>query len=502
MMNKQAKNSFRIFLVVMCIIVVSACSSKQVLTSVSGTVRDQHGHFISNASIVIGHATATTDESGSFSIPDVYVGETEIIVLIKGYRPVITPLQLTETPQIVTLEMDFTEPSVRQGDTVDYLLLLGKNDVYDLTPSSGFTYIYGSDIASDATSLLGISNLNDAVNYLTPGTLQAVASTLKAKHIVWIAEELTDHLQIFNAETETMLSIPFETSSRVKKILPALQESINYQVAQNTKTPVIGHAKSLIYHRVDVDHLPPESERVHFDSREEAEAAGYRPDPLCFGASAIAAQTELSTTEEQLARQVTALIENIFRVTYSGPEIDHIRKVAEPIIAVSERTNIPFTFGILETPHYNALALPGGYVFITRSLYEILETDSELAAIISHEIVHITHMHAVKNFVRQGSIDHSYDQEYDADKSGLRYMVKAGFNPDALDRVLRKLRTLQDNLSGGMELFSETHPPTTNRIERVENEMRRVMYYDTLENYLAETKTNEVEFENLENPLD
>ena len=218
-------------------------------------------------------------------------------------------------------------------------------------------------------------------------------------------------------------------------------------------------------------------------------------------------------TEAKLAREVKNYMERMYDVTYTGPDIRRIERVASPVIAVSERPNLHFTFGILETPEYNAYALPGGYIYITRPLLEMMETDAELAAVLAHESAHITHVHAVKGYERQvaltvagvflavatGDADsydfvqtigdiitvgYSKDQEYDADATGLRYIARAGYDPEAMLSLLHKLSDLEYRLTGGRRGYSRTHPATENRLKQVKAKLPTVEYYRFLDEYL------------------
>ena len=92
---------------------------------------------------------------------------------------------------------------------------------------------------------------------------------------------------------------------------------------------------------------------------------------------------------------------------YSGPDVERLKRVARSLVPVTERSNVDFTFGVLEAREYNAFALPGGYVYITRPLLEMLDADTELAAVLAHEMVHICHLHAVRNYERQIGFDTS-----------------------------------------------------------------------------------------------
>lgn len=158
------------------------------------------------------------------------------------------------------------------------------------------------------------------------------------------------------------------------------------------------------------------------------------------------------------------------------------------------RQELNFRFAVLNSSHINAYSAPGGYVFITKGLYDTLQSDQELAAVLAHEIAHITRRHALKVISRgqfmkglfdaSGSVSNlsAFDNgvqsitttlftkgfdpsaEFDADREGRSLATKVGYEHDALLDFLKELyKTEGDN----KEAFP-THPPLSHRIERLE----------------------------------
>ena len=171
-------------------------------------------------------------------------------------------------------------------------------------------------------------------------------------------------------------------------------------------------------------------------------------------------------------------------------------------------SNLPyrFNFYILDTSRVQAWAVPGGNIYITRGLLTAIRTEDELAAIIGHELAHIMFNHsdrfrdAAKSTYELGRAIHSHtsyqhvkqlaaefslavnqgysrEQEYEADRMGLRYMKSAGYNAAAAHGLLKLLlaRERQDHIdtdalglkqSNHFELYS-SHPATSKRLEAV-----------------------------------
>ncbi|MCX4239500.1 M48 family metalloprotease [Paraliomyxa miuraensis] len=138
-----------------------------------------------------------------------------------------------------------------------------------------------------------------------------------------------------------------------------------------------------------------------------------------------------------------------------------VEEVGAKLAAQSERPRLPWTFRVLDDPTVNAFALPGGYVYVTRGLLVHLRSTDELAAVLGHELGHVTARHGViqlrKSRVAAASVGlfrvvdpnlrhvggiaastaglallkYSRDDEYEADSLGLRYVGRAGFEPAA-----------------------------------------------------------------------
>ncbi len=524
MKRRQLRLAILLVTLLGLVLLLGGCTSEPVYTTVMGEVTDSSGRAARDAAVLIGGTAAVTDSSGRFYLEQVRADSTQVTVLVKGKLPESTPVVLGTGPQTLALQVSGDYRSSRSGSVVDFVVLLPTLAGTDLEQHSGFSFLTGAEIAQDASRLLGISDLRRAVEYFGLRELALVSDVLRTRNLVWISEGLSDQLQVFNRETGQLTNLPFGTTSRssgggsrrVKGISQALKRFMQEGPAAfgGAATQVVAHRESRMYHREDANHLPARRLQVYFSSREAAEREGYRPDPACFGAAAQAAAAQLDSDEAKLAREVTAYIESQYRITYSGEEMQRIKRVAEPIIAVSERASLSFTFGILETSEYNALALPGGFIFITRPLLELLETDSELGAVIAHEMAHITHMHGVANYRRQlataiaavflavatgdaeGSFDlvgfidgivtegYSKSQEYDADRTGFRYLNNAGYEPEGMVTMLRKLLALERSFSGGRRVYSRTHPATESRISRIEATMGTVKYYRILGAYL------------------
>ena len=181
----------------------------------------------------------------------------------------------------------------------------------------------------------------------------------------------------------------------------------------------------------------------------------------------------------------------------------YVNKVGQKLVAVSETPNEKFTFTVLDSPVINAFALPGGYVYITRGLAALASNEAELAGVLAHEIGHVVARHSAQRYSRgmitqilagglsaaigngAGQIigtganaylkSFSREHELEADMLGIRYITRAGYDPDAMATFLEKLRAharLQAMLAGRSPDdvdkfdFMATHPRTLDRIQQ------------------------------------
>src|SRR5919199_391214 len=81
---------------------------------------------------------------------------------------------------------------------------------------------------------------------------------------------------------------------------------------------------------------------------------------------------------------------------------DYVQQVGARLAAESERSQLPWTFRVLDDPMPNAFAFPGGYVFVTRGILGVNNSEAELAAVLAHEIAHVNARHLLAAVTRRG----------------------------------------------------------------------------------------------------
>lgn len=199
--------------------------------------------------------------------------------------------------------------------------------------------------------------------------------------------------------------------------------------------------------------------------------------------------------EEKLGREIAG------RLLGAAPLVDddalqrYVNHVGRYVAARSSRPDLNWTFGVIESPTVNAFAAPGGYVFVTRGLYAMLQNEAELAGVLGHEIAHVTERHHVKLLQKQRAIAagqsvlaskagsdsvkalvgngaeiyaRSLDKgsEYDADRIGVQYSARGGYDVFALPAVLDRMGA--DQSTDKFTLLYKTHPLPAERLNALD----------------------------------
>lgn len=177
----------------------------------------------------------------------------------------------------------------------------------------------------------------------------------------------------------------------------------------------------------------------------------------------------------------------------------YVQELGERMARLSERPELPWTFRVVDDPIVNAFAVPGGYIYITRGILAHFNSEAELAAVLGHEIGHITARHSATQMSRAmlaqlgvGAVQvlapdaagaaelasaglgllflkYGRDDERQADDLGLRYMRAAGYDVSQMAGVFEMLgRVSGGEGAGGVPSWLSTHPAPEDRRERTE----------------------------------
>ena len=209
------------------------------------------------------------------------------------------------------------------------------------------------------------------------------------------------------------------------------------------------------------------------------------------------------TKEAEIGRQLAAVLLGSKPLHPDMALQNYVNQLGRWISLQSPRPDLPWTFAVLDDAGFNAFAVPGGYVFVTKGLIDRVTDESELAGILAHEIMHVAlrhHLIAIGKNARAGALTQvigsqlnnnlggalssqllnlgknlyskGLDQgdEFEADRRGVALAARAGFDPYGLVAVLQQLRTAAPADPAFM-LSLSTHPPAQVRMDQVEQAM-------------------------------
>jgi predicted Zn-dependent protease len=228
--------------------------------------------------------------------------------------------------------------------------------------------------------------------------------------------------------------------------------------------------------------------------------SGFFPAPGPRKAFALSIEEE-----KKLGEEVVREVENKYTLIRDPRILDYLNTLGQQILKPAGPQPFPFRFYLLKDPQLNAFSVPGGHVFLTTGIIEIMESEGELAGLIGHEIAHVTRRHIsnrmdqqkkiglatlaavllgvfsgdprVANVAIAGSLataqtlflKYSREDEDEADNYGFKYMAGAGFNPRGMHELLDKLRRWGSFGSETIPAYMQTHPLTADRMARVED---------------------------------
>ena len=188
--------------------------------------------------------------------------------------------------------------------------------------------------------------------------------------------------------------------------------------------------------------------------------------------------------------------------------VNYVKEIGNKMAKVSHRPDLEYHFHVIDSPEINAFALPGGYVYVNRGLLTYMNSEADLAAVLAHEIGHITARHAVQQQARgalargaavagglvagiatgsgyaanqisevasiwaqTGLSGFGREHELEADSLAAEYLVNAGYDPAAMIEVITVLKNQEDfnrRVTGGggsyHGLFA-THPRNDRRLQ-------------------------------------
>jgi predicted Zn-dependent protease len=216
------------------------------------------------------------------------------------------------------------------------------------------------------------------------------------------------------------------------------------------------------------------------------------------------------TQEIQFGQNMSAVLLGTRALQPDKPLNVYVNKVGMWLALNSTRPNLPWRFGVINSSSINAFAAPGGFVFITSGMLMQLQNEAQLAAVLAHEIIHVTakhHLNALKDGALRGALtetlflsaeayqgntgasskDQQYrawakkitgaaqdiyskgldkEDEFQADQAGIRLLAKSGYDVYAFINNLQVLEAIAPDDSS-LALLYKTHPTPTQRLQAI-----------------------------------
>jgi predicted Zn-dependent protease len=209
--------------------------------------------------------------------------------------------------------------------------------------------------------------------------------------------------------------------------------------------------------------------------------------------------------EIAMGRQMAAEIERQVKLVDDPTINEYVNRVGQNLVRNSD-AKVPFTIKVVDSDEINAFALPGGFFYVNSGLILAADDESELAAVMAHEIAHVAARHGTENAskaqlvniasiplifmggvagfgIRQAAgflipmqfLQFSRKAEAEADYLGVQYLYKTGYDPGAAVSFFEKLQAKESARPGSVSKMFSTHPPTGDRIESTKKNIEAVL---------------------------
>ena len=211
-------------------------------------------------------------------------------------------------------------------------------------------------------------------------------------------------------------------------------------------------------------------------------------------------------TEMKMGKQYAMMVEQTARLIPDPVINEYVNRIGQNLVRNSD-AKVPFTIKVIDSDEINAFALPGGFFYVNSGLILAADEEAELAGVMAHEIAHVAARHQMQQMTRLqyanmatiplifvGSwgvyqaaslamnlalpitfMKFSRGFETEADYLGVQYMYKAGYDPQAFISFFEKIEAKDKKKPGTLAKAFASHPPTPDRIERTQQEIKRIL---------------------------
>jgi predicted Zn-dependent protease len=234
---------------------------------------------------------------------------------------------------------------------------------------------------------------------------------------------------------------------------------------------------------------------------------------LVIGCAAVPGEVMLPSVDKdkELGRETAKKVEAEMGVTQAPAETKFLNAVGERLVRVNPDQRFEYSFAIVDQFEPNAFALPGGWIYVSRGLLILTNTEDELANVVGHEIIHVTRRHSARQMQQSivpgllsipgwivggvisqdlGNLlnapvnliggaylsSNSRKDEFESDQLGQQLAAMSGYDPAALAPILSRMERFGEIKTGQKRIpgFFDTHPTTPDREERVLRDAKNI----------------------------
>jgi beta-barrel assembly-enhancing protease len=254
---------------------------------------------------------------------------------------------------------------------------------------------------------------------------------------------------------------------------------------------------------------PPDANNSAIDAKMPGVKSGSVDDVSAVGTRDIGGRglgNWYSTeTEIRMGKSYAMQLEKSVKFVQDPVVNEYVNRIAQNLVKNSD-AKVPFTIKVIDSDEVNAMALPGGFMYVNSGLILTADDEAEMAGVIAHEISHVAAHHAVReqtrmNYAQLGTIplifiggwtgygiyeaaqigipltflQFSRGFEAQADFLGVQYMYRAGYDPQAFVTIFEKLENLEKTKPHLISKAFSSHPQTPDRIEATQKEIASIL---------------------------